>query len=152
MRVIVAGSRDNVSQADIDNAIEASGWVKEITVVVSGAARGADRMGENWAKRNGITIDSHPADWDKHGKSAGYKRNQEMADSADALIAVWDGVSRGTGHMIDIAKAKKLRVFVYNLQSGCQTFYNCGPCAVVILFPNGDKAFLDSETILRAEF
>jgi hypothetical protein len=151
MRVIVAGSRDNVSQADIGNAIEASGWVKEITVVVSGAARGADRMGENWAKRNGITIDSRPANWDKHGKSAGYKRNQEMADNADALIAVWDGVSRGTGHMVDIAKAKKLPVFVYNLKDGCKTFYNCGPC-VVIIFPNGDKAFLDSDRILECEF
>jgi hypothetical protein len=151
MRVIIAGSRDNVSQADIDHAIEASGWVKEITVVVSGAARGADRMGENWAKRNGITIDSRPANWDKYGKSAGYKRNQEMADNADALIAVWDGVSRGTGHMVDIAKAKKLPVFVYNLKDGCKTFYNCGPC-VVIIFPNGDKAFLDSDRVIKAEF
>lgn len=151
MRVIVAGSRDNVSQTDIDHAIEASGWVKEITVVVSGAARGVDRMGENWAKRNGITIDSRPANWDKYGKSAGYKRNQEMADNADALIAVWDGVSRGTGHMVDIAKAKKLPVFVYNLKDGCKTFYNCGPC-VVIIFPNGDKAFLDSDKIMKVEF
>ena len=49
-----------------------------------------------------------PADWDKHGKSAGYKRNLEMAENADALIAFWDGESRGTKHMIDIAKEKNL--------------------------------------------
>jgi len=134
MRVIVAGSRDNVSQADIDHAIEASGWVKEITVVVSGAARGADRMGENWAKRNGVAIDSRPANWDKHGKSAGYKRNQEMADNADALIAVWDGVSRGTKHMIDIAKDKKLRTFIYNLKDGSNTF--------IVTFPSGNELSL----------
>lgn len=151
MRTIIAGSRDNVTQDIIDKAVADSGWSDLITVVISGTARGADRMGENWAKRKGIPIDSKPADWDKHGKSAGYKRNQEMAESADALIAVWDGVSRGTSHMIDIAKKKKLRIFVQNLKTGCQIFYNCGPC-VVIIYANGDKAFLDVETVLRAEF
>ena len=56
-----------------------------------------------------------PADWDKYGKAAGYKRNGEMARNADALIAFWDGKSRGTKHMIDLAKKYDLqaRVVMY---------------------------------------
>ena len=53
---------------------------------------------------NGWEVLSFPADWDKYGKAAGYKRNDEMARNADALIAFWDGKSRGTRHMIDLAK------------------------------------------------
>jgi hypothetical protein len=78
MRAIIAGSRDNVTQEIVDKAIADSGWSDIIKVVVSGTARGADRMGENWAKRKGVAIDSKPADWDTYGKSAGYKRNQEI--------------------------------------------------------------------------
>lgn len=49
------------------------------------------------------------ANWEKHGKSAGYKRNQEMANVSTHLIAFWDGKSRGTKHMIDIAKRDGLK-------------------------------------------
>ena len=52
----------------------------------------------------------YPADWDTYGKSAGYRRNQLMADNADALVAFWDGQSRGTGHMINLAKERNLKV------------------------------------------
>lgn len=63
----------------------------------------------------GLTI--FKADWDKHGKAAGFKRNTEMAKYADALIAFWDGKSKGTKHMIDTAKSHnlKVRVIAYNV-------------------------------------
>lgn len=60
----------------------------------------------------GLPVDEFRADWDTHGKSAGYKRNSQMADHADMLIAFWDGKSKGTKHMIDLARAKKLIVKV----------------------------------------
>ena len=63
---------------------------------------------KRYAEEHGYEIDAHPADWDKYGKSAGYKRNQEMAEVADAVICFWDGNSKGTKHMVDIAKEKKL--------------------------------------------
>lgn len=84
---------------------------EEVTVI-SGAARGADRLGEQYAKDKGYKILSKPADWNKYGKRAGYLRNEEMAAGADALIAFWDGCSRGTMHMINIAQQHHLLVKV----------------------------------------
>ena len=113
---IIAGSRNGVSYDDVLKAMEECPWTSEISEVVSGKARGVDTMGEQWAKENNVPIKEFPADWKKWGKSAGHIRNREMGDYADALVAVWDGSSRGTKHMIDYAKDKGLKVFVYDLK------------------------------------
>lgn len=63
-------------------------------------ARGADTAGRMYAERCGIPVAKFPADWDKHGRRAGYVRNEAMARYADAGLAFWDGSSRGTAHMI----------------------------------------------------
>ena len=76
--------------------------------IVSGTAMGADRLGERYAKENGYKLKRFPAEWDKYGKSAGYRRNAEMAKYADACVVFWDGVSRGTKHMIDLANREGL--------------------------------------------
>jgi hypothetical protein len=111
MKVIIAGSRENITYDDVVKAISQSKFV--ISTVISGTARGVDRFGEKYASENCINIEKYPADWDKYGKSAGYRRNELMATKADALIAVWDGQSKGTKHMIDIAKKNGLSVFIY---------------------------------------
>lgn len=72
-------------------------------MIVCGKARGADSLGEQYAKEKGYEIRYFPADWKSLGKSAGYKRNEQMAQNADALVAFWDGQSRGAKHMIDLA-------------------------------------------------
>jgi len=84
-----------------------------VTEVVSGCARGADRLGERWAEQNGIPVKRFPADWDTHGKSAGHMRNREMGLYADALVALWDGQSPGTRGMIEFAKSRGLVVYVH---------------------------------------
>lgn len=94
-------------------AVGKCGWSP--TVVLSGTARGADRFGEEYAKENGLAVERYPAEWEKFGKSAGYKRNSLMATKAEALVAVWDGESRGTKHMIDIAKKAGLKVYVHSI-------------------------------------
>ena len=113
MITIIAGSR-NVTEEQFRTAITSLPW--KVTRVVSGTARGVDTFGEGWAKHQGLPVDRYPADWDTHGKSAGYKRNILMAENAEALFAIWDGESRGTKHMIDIATAKGLVVRVVNLK------------------------------------
>lgn len=112
MRTIIAGSRSEfpIPREYLDAALAVCGW--RPTVVISGTARGADALGELWAAQNGIPIERFPADWNTHGRSAGYRRNAEMASNADALIALWDGTSKGTKGMIDLAKKRGLKVFV----------------------------------------
>jgi hypothetical protein len=100
MRVIVAGSRTIDDYQIVAEAIEQSGL--DITEVVSGKSpRGVDRLGERWTRANGKRVKRFPAQWDRLGKRAGFVRNSQMADYAEALIAIWDGQSRGTKHMID---------------------------------------------------
>ena len=59
--------------------------------IASGAAKGADKLGEQYAKERGFKLTKFPANCNKYGKTAGPKRNQQMAQYADALIAIWDG-------------------------------------------------------------
>lgn len=111
MRVIVAGSRTvntyDLVERCINRALELQKHIC-LTEIVSGNARGVDRFGERYAKEHKLLIKIFPADWDRDGKSAGYKRNVQMARYSDALIAIWDGKSRGTAHMIDIAREQEL--------------------------------------------
>ncbi|MCD7996506.1 MAG: SLOG family protein [Clostridiales bacterium] len=88
-------------------------------VIISGTARGADKLGEYYAERTNLKK-RFPADWDNLGKRAGYVRNAEMAKYAakevGVLIAFWDGISRGTKHMIDLANRYELEVHVVNFE------------------------------------
>ena len=114
MKTIIAGSRDGGTAGHVHKAIIEAPW--DISTVVSGTARGADQLGEQWADMFDIPVDQYPAQWDVFGKSAGYVRNETMARNAEALIAVWDGKSRGTKHMIDLAYKYNRKVFVYTVE------------------------------------
>lgn len=110
MKVIIAGGREF---SDYDKLCVSCDKIlsnqTEIEIV-SGTARGADKLGEKYANERGYPIKQFPADWNLFGKSAGYKRNAQMADYADALIVFWDGKSKGTKHMIDLAKKVGLNI------------------------------------------
>lgn len=86
-------------------------------IIISGGARGADTLGEKYAQDEGFSLEVFPANWNKFGKSAGFIRNEQMAEVADALIAFWDGKSNGTKHMIEIMENKKLLVRVVNYET-----------------------------------
>lgn len=113
MRTIIAGSRDCTDPKILFKALNKCNW--KPTVVIEGKARGADTLGSRWALANFIPRLSFPADWDKYGKSAGYRRNTEMISigQAEALILLWDGKSRGSKHMLDLAKKAGLWICVY---------------------------------------
>ena len=114
MKVIIAGSRNfndyNLLKKSCDNLLTQFTNIE----IVSGTARGADKLGERYAREKGYDIKQFPANWDKHGKSAGYIRNDEMAQYADMLIAFWDGTSKGTKHMIDLANKRGIKVEIVN--------------------------------------
>jgi|SRR5581483_407285 len=111
MKVIIAGSRDIEDWAVVADAIRKSGF--EFTEVVSGGARGVDHVGEALARLHHMPVKVFPADWKKFGRAAGPYRNTEMAKYADALVAVWDGKSPGTRHMINQMKSLNKPVYVH---------------------------------------
>lgn len=86
------------------------------TEIVSGTARGADKLGEAWAERHGVPVKLFPADWDGLGRGAGYRRNEQMAIYADACVILWDGISRGSQHMAKFAKSQGLKVLVVKVK------------------------------------
>lgn len=113
MRTIIAGSRGITDYRLVEVAANTCPW--KITMVVSGTARGVDTLGERWALEHGLPVMRFPADWSTYGRSAGLRRNVTMADYSDALLALWDGESRGTAHMIECARERGLTIQVHTL-------------------------------------
>lgn len=111
MRVLVCGSRGWHDRDRI--AARMFALPPGDTVVVHGAARGADRIAEQEAQKCGHLVEAHPADWKGLGKKAGYIRNVEMVESGvDLVIAFHDGRSAGTQHTIDEARKRGIPVEV----------------------------------------
>ena len=114
MKVIIAGSREFDDYNTLCKVCDYMLQNQTEIEIVSGTAYGADQLGEKYAREHGYKLTYFPANWDKYGKSAGYRRNVEMAQYADAAIIFWDGRSKGTGHMIDIAKTHKLKLKIHS--------------------------------------
>jgi len=114
-KVIVAGTRTFDDYELVEKHLDFLLQNRKEVQIVSGGARGADALGERYGYSHKCMVKVFPANWDKYGKSAGYKRNEEMAQYADACIVFWDGESRGTKHMIDLATkyGLKLKVVKY---------------------------------------
>lgn len=115
MKVIIAGSRKVEDYRLVVQAMERCGY--EVTEVVCGMATGVDRLGEQWARANDISVTEMPADWNRHGRSAGPIRNRQMAEYADAAVIIWDGKSRGSRNMINEMIRKNKPYFVQLTES-----------------------------------
>lgn len=116
-KLIVAGGRDfndfrllSSKLIHLANVILAD---KDVSIV-SGMASGADRLGYIFAQHNHVKCYEFPANWLKYGKSAGIKRNAEMGNFSDGLLAFWDGRSKGTEHMIDYMQYQVKNIWVIN--------------------------------------
>lgn len=143
MSVIVAGGRDYGRQPgqvealyrDLDRLHTKHAQLE----IVSGMARGADRLGYQWAKARDMPIACFPADWERLGKSAGFVRNQFMAWYSTHLMAYWDGRSAGTQHMIKTAETAGLarRVRGYSTSGGEGFETQAGQGAVARILPAG---------------
>ena len=116
-KVIVAGSRGFSNYKLLKETCNSTLREKKKThnvIIVSGHAKGADTYGEMYANEEKLDLEIFTADWKKYGKSAGFRRNEQMAEFADALIAFWDGKSNGTKHMIETATNKGMQIKVVN--------------------------------------
>lgn len=116
-RVCVCGSRSITSYEYIEKMLLKIQKEFNITFseIVSGTCYGPDRLGETFAAKHGIKISRFPADWKRFGISAGFKRNCQMAEYSDVVIAFWDKKSKGTKHMIEYSKGvNKIVVEVFS--------------------------------------
>ena len=115
MKIVIAGGRDfdnyNLLREKCDEIIDSN-----LTEIISGCAKGADTLGERYAKERGFNTKLFPADWKTHGRKAGPIRNKQMADYGEMLIAFWDGKSSGTKNMIENSKKLGLIVHIINYQ------------------------------------
>jgi hypothetical protein len=102
MKIAIIGSRTFNDYELLKKTLEP--YKSKITTVVSGAAKGADSLGEKWALKNNIQTFIFPADWEKFGKRAGYIRNEDIIINCDCCIAFWDGLSKGTSHSISLCE------------------------------------------------
>lgn len=117
-KLIVAGGRDFTDTECMETAIRGLAndvYTHKAISIVSGMAKGADSLGYFFAVRNHVAVYKFPANWNKHGRSAGMIRNKEMGDFADGLLAFWDGKSRGTKQMIEYMTAlrKPVDIILY---------------------------------------
>lgn len=122
--IIIAGSRDftdyNIIKKSLKNFLISKQTTDKPTIIC-GMARGADMLGYRLAKEFKLLLKEFPADWDRFGKSAGYIRNEQMAKYAHengngVLFAFWDGKSKGTKWMIELAKKYNLEVHIFNFE------------------------------------
>jgi len=128
MKVIIAGSRTCNHYPTVKQTVTSAfnEWMAKDRVnwksylrpeIVSGGAHGVDFCGEQLAKAANLPLTVFPAEWDKYGKAAGMIRNKQMGNYADALIAIWDGKSRGTKQMIDYMKSLNKPVYVKEINA-----------------------------------
>lgn len=141
MQLIIAGSRSINDMTLLDEYVwDAHGMLADDIVkqygaipmfalgltIIEGGAKGIDRLARQWAKRHQLPCRTYSADWERHGKSAGYKRNEIMAENADALLAFWDGKSKGTQHMINAAMRNHLPIRVWQCGNGLLRYEDSG--------------------------
>jgi hypothetical protein len=113
MKVAIVGSRGFDNYNYLSKSIEI--YFPKIDEIISGGARGADSLGARYAREHEILFTEFLPDWNLYGKSAGFKRNQQIVDATNVLVAYWDGDSHGTKHSIALARAaqKPTLIFIY---------------------------------------
>lgn len=109
-RVLVCGGRNYTDKKAVEEALGQLRNELGEFIVVEGGARGADRLASDWADSVGFSKETYPANWLKHGRSAGPIRNKEMLDTNPDLVVTFPG-GAGTGHMVRIARAEGFDVW-----------------------------------------
>lgn len=108
-KIAIVGSRDYLKLFKVKKLMRR---LPKDCVVVSGGARGVDQLAETIAKERGLETLIFKAEWNKYGKVAGMKRNEDIVKAADLVVAFWNGFSSGTEHSIYLAKKLNKEVII----------------------------------------
>ena len=98
MKLLIAGSR-SITDYDLSSVVP-----EEVSVIISGGARGVDTLAEEYADKRKISKIILQPDYDKYGRAAPLKRNEEMVKLCDMVLVIWDGVSRGSQYTVKYAR------------------------------------------------
>ena len=115
MKIVIAGSRSFHDYQLLCQTLAPD--KSRITQVLTGGARGADQLGFRWALKHHIRSRCFAANWARFGKAAGVRRNHQMAQAGDVLIAFWDGQSPGTAHMVQCMRQRGKPVVVIRVEA-----------------------------------
>jgi hypothetical protein len=116
VKLAIVGSRTFFDYKVLKNTLDDLSTEHSLNYVeiISGGAKGADSLGEMYAKEKDIPTKIFPAEWKKYGKKAGFKRNVDIIENCDLCVCFWDGESHGTQHDINLCKEMHKPCFVYN--------------------------------------
>lgn len=114
VRLAIVGGRDFQDYELLKRSIDELCKLHEVVTIVSGGATGADTLGERYAKEKGLNTIIHKPEWDRYGRSAGFRRNRLIVKDSDVVAAFWDGASRGTKSTIDLAEEAGLELHIFN--------------------------------------
>lgn len=115
LSVAIIGSRTINDKSFVYSKLDKIFLGRKPDLVVSGGAKGPDTLGVLWARDNQVEVKEFIPDWEKYGRGAGFKRNSQIVEAANLVIAFWDGLSRGTKDSIDKAKKLNKRVEIIKL-------------------------------------
>ena len=111
MKVAVVGSR-NLKVKNLGDYLPA-----EVTEIVSGGAKGVDTSAREYAKKHGIKLTEFLPEYSRYKRGAPLKRNIQIVEYADMVLAFWDGQSRGTKYVIDYCKEHEIPLKIYTVYS-----------------------------------
>lgn len=115
MRLAIVGCRHFDNYELFCKCIESLNILDGVEYIVSGGATGADSLAERYAREHAIPFKVYPANWSKYGRSAGYRRNKQIVDDADYVVAFWDYKSPGTKHTITLAREQKINGKIFRI-------------------------------------
>lgn len=122
-RIAIVGSRSINDLELLENIWKQLNLPYKDVTIVSGGAIGVDSNGADFSDKYGIPIIVFKPNWARYGKSAGFKRNEDIIKNCDICIAIWDGKSQGTKHSMDLCKAYFKRLYVWNNSPGHKQLY-----------------------------
>lgn len=118
MKLAVVGSRTFNDYNLLKQHLDEIHSITPITLIISGGAKGADKLAEKWAHQNNIETLIFEPDWDRFGKQAGFLRNKDIILNSERVLACWDGESKDTLHSINIADHHQIPYTVVNFKNG----------------------------------
>jgi predicted Rossmann fold nucleotide-binding protein DprA/Smf involved in DNA uptake len=127
MNIAIVGSRSWKAAHVIRDTIDSLRLNHPDLTIISGGARGVDRIAAAYARECGVAVVEYHADWRRHGRKAGPMRNREIVAAADEVIAYWDGTSAGTNNTIELARLKGIPVEIV-LSSAEEQAISLGEC------------------------